>query len=461
MGRAGGAEGNPDDAPPNPEFKEGWHLGEPDLVVRMEEPYRLAAEGKDVYRNVVLPIPVAARRYVKAVELRPGNPKVVHHASMFIDQSGQSRRLARRERPAGFDGMDLPESAAVVAGQMLNWEPGKRPEPAGEGLSWVLHPNSDLVLQLHLHPSGKPEEVAAQAGFYFTDEAPTNTPYLLRLPQWQIDIPAGASNHVVQNSYVLPVDVRLLRISPHAHYLGRELQGFAILPDGRKEWLLRIKDWDFNWQGDFRYEMPVYLPRGTKLMLHFTFDNSAANPRNPNHPPKRVRQGPQTTDEMAQITFQVLPENEASRRLLLADHLKAMTLDAVAYNESLLKEDPSRADAHAKIGQALLPLGRHAEAAEHLRESIRLDPSKDKPFYDLGTLMLMQGKLPEARAAFEAVVKLNPSDFQAHGNLGAVYQREGNRFLAEFHFREALKINPRDGAAAAALQSLRPPAGSK
>jgi tetratricopeptide (TPR) repeat protein len=190
--------------------------------------------------------------------------------------------------------------------------------------------------------------------------------------------------------------------------------------------------------------------------MEVVFDNSADNPRNPSQPPKRVRQGPQTTDEMAQITFQVLARNENDRRQLLAAHLKALTLDAVAYNESLLRENPSLAEAHAKLGQALLPLGRHDDAAKHLREAIRLDPSRDKPYYDLGTLFLLYGRLPEARAAFEAVLKLNPSDYQAHGNLGAIFQREGHAALAERHFREALRLNPRDAAAARALEALRP-----
>src|SRR5712671_6559836 len=252
----GAVEGNPADGPPTPRWPEGWQLGEPDLVVKMPEAYDLAAEGKDVYRNVVIPIPLSERRYVKAVEFQPGNPKVIHHAFITVDQTRESRRLAEKQNPPGFDGMELPETAIMVAGQMLGWQPGKQAEATGEGLSWPLEKNSDLVLQLHLHPTGKPEQVQSAVGFYFTNQRPAKTPFRLYLPVWRIDIPAGARDYAVENSYVLPVDVDVLRVSPHAHYIAKEMQGYAILPDGTKRWLLLIKDWDFNWQGDYRYAQP-------------------------------------------------------------------------------------------------------------------------------------------------------------------------------------------------------------
>ncbi|HKS38676.1 MAG TPA: tetratricopeptide repeat protein [Verrucomicrobiae bacterium] len=451
----GAIEGDPADLPPAPKWPEGWQLGEPDLVVRMPEPYTLTAEGKDVYWNLVMPIPGDTRRYVRAVEFQPGNRKVVHHASFNLDQTGQSRRLAQNQTPPGFAGMQLPETATMVAGQLLGWEPGKRPEAAGAGLSWPLEKNTDLVLQLHLHPSGKPEQVQPVVGFYFTDHPPTNTPFLLRMPEWRIDIPAGASDYAVENSYVLPVDVEVLRVSPHAHYLGKELQGYAILPDGIRKWLLLIKKWDFNWQGDYRYASPVFLPKGTTLVMHFTYDNSSDNIRNPNTPPRRVRFGAQTTDEMAQLTLQVLARNAEDRRMLAADHLKKMTLDAIAYNESILRENPDDPGAHAKIGQALLPLGRYSEAFDHLRTAIRLNPGDDKAHYDLGSLYVQYNRLAEARAEFETVLRLNPEDYQAHGNLGAIHHRQGDYDLAEFHFESALRLNPDDTAARRNLDLVR------
>src|SRR5438094_28628 len=153
----GAIEGDPTDLPPQPQFPERWQLGWPDLVLTLPQAHTLPAEGKDVYRNFVVPIPVPTLKYVKGVEFLPGNARVVHHAFIDVDETGQSRRLAERENPPGFDGMELPDSAVMPGGQLLGWQPGKAAYFSPRGLSWVLRPNTDLVLQLHMHPSGKPE----------------------------------------------------------------------------------------------------------------------------------------------------------------------------------------------------------------------------------------------------------------------------------------------------------------
>lgn len=450
----GAVEGDPESGPRAPEFKGGWELGSPDLVVSMREAYRLKAAAPDIYYNVPIPVGVAERRFVRAMEFHPGNSRIVHHASIYFDPTGESRRTAARGNQQGFEAMQPPESASTVAGQMLGWEPGKRPEKYPPGQAWPLEKGSDLLLQLHLHSTGKSEEVKSEVGFYFTDQAPTNTPFLLRIPEWRIDIPAGASNYVVENSFTLPVDVEALRVSPHAHYIARDMQGFAILPNGTKQWLLWIRDWNFNWQGDYQYKRPIFLPKGTKVAMRFTYDNSAENPRNPNSPPKRVRYGPQTTDEMAQLALQVMPRNPGDRQLLAAELLKKMTLDAISYNESLLAENPNDAKAHAKIGQALLPLGRYQEALKHLNAANRLDPTNDKVHYDLGTLLTAFGQLENAEREFKEAIRLNPNDYQAHGNLGAVYARMNESEKAERELSEAVRLNPDDAVAKRALEQL-------
>jgi len=183
------------------------------------------------------------------------------------------------------------------------------------------------------------------------------------------------------------------------------------------------------------------------MVMHFTYDNSAGNLHNPNQPPKRVRYGAQTTDEMAQLAFQVLPRNAEDRATLAADHFKKLTIEAIAYEESVVRENPDDARAHAKIGQAMLPLGRYAEAFEHLRAAIRLNPDDDKPHYDLGSLYLLHNQLSEAKAEFETVLRLNPEDYQAHGNLGLVYLRLRRLELAEAHLTTALRLNPDDAVA--------------
>lgn len=281
----GAPEGRAEDLPPLPKWSEGWQLGAPDLVVRMPEAYTLPAEGRDVYRNFVIPVPTKSARQVRGIELRPSS-KAVHHAFIRFDRTDECRQQDAQEPGPGFAGMTVPSSAYSPAGQFLGWQPGRGPSLAPEGLSWELPAGVDLVLLMHLQPRGKPELIQASVGFYFTDTLPTNTPAKLSLKVYDIDIPTGATHYEVEKSLKLPLDVDLLATLPHAHYLGRRLEAFARLPDGTRRTLLLIPEWDFNWQSDFRFARPVFLPKGAELGVNFTYDNSTNNARNPQHPPR-------------------------------------------------------------------------------------------------------------------------------------------------------------------------------
>ena len=326
---------------------------------------------------------------------------------------------------------------------------------APDGLSWVLEPNSDLLLQVHMHPTGKPETVQPSVGFYFSDKPATNTPYRINLLRYAIDIPPGAGEYAVENRYLLPVDVDLLRISPHTHYLGKELQSYAILPGGSRKWLILIKNWDFNWQGDYRYAEPVFLPKGTTLVMHFTYDNSADNVHNPNQPPKRVRFGLQTTDEMAELGLQLLPRNPGERETLARDFFVKFTKDAVEENEALLRVNPNDAARQMKLGTALFMLGRVSETLDHLRAAVQLRPDDDQAHYQLGSLYLHQNQFEAARAEFETVLRLKPDDFQASGSLGYIFLRQRNLDRARLYLENALRINPDDPIARANFERVR------
>jgi hypothetical protein len=440
----GAIEGTPSQLPPMPDRKSGWKMGEPDLVVTMAEAYNLVAEGKDVYRNFVLPIPVNSRRFVQAIEFRPNNPKVVHHAFIDVDETRQSRRLAEKQSPAGFDGMELPDTAIMPAGQFLGWQPGKSFYKVPDGLAWVLNPNTDLVLQMHLHPSGKPEKVQPSIGLYFTDQAPTNLPFRLRLLFYELDIPPGAEAYTVEQSYVLPVPVTLLRVNPHAHYLGKDLQGYAELPGGERKWLVRIKDWDFNWQGDYQYARPVELPKGTKICMRFTYDNSTNNVRNPNQPPLRVRHGINSSDEMAALGFQALAHNTQDRDLLGRDYQKYLAQVLINYFRFRLRLDPLDETAHTRLASFLYFQGKGVEALEHATQAVRLKPDDDQAHYQLGNLYLLANRLPEANEEFQAVIRLNPQDYEAYGNLGLISLKQRLWVEARHYLQVAVQLNPDD-----------------
>jgi predicted negative regulator of RcsB-dependent stress response len=451
----GMAEGAAADLPPPPKWTEGWQLGTPDLVVKLPQAYRLGPDGKDVYRNFVFPIPTPERKYVRAVEFQPGNWKVVHHAFINVDPTRFSRRRAEKENPPGFDGMVLTETARMPGGQFLGWQPGKVPRFSQDGQAWVLETNTDLVLQLHLHPSGKPETIQPAVGFYFTQERPTNMAFRINLNPLIIDIPAGMKGYEIEDAYVLPIDVNLVGVSPHAHYLAKRMEGDAVLPDGTKQDLILIKDWDFNWQGDYRYARPIFLPAGTKLAMHFTYDNTAENIRNPNQPPKRVKYGLQTTDEMGELWFQVLPCNPAERAKLGQDFYGHLATTTANYNEHVVKENPEDAEAHTRAGRAEFYLGKVTEALDHFNAAVAANPNYDRAFYELGFVYLHQNKLSEARKAFERVIQLNPQDYEAQGSLGAIYLQEGNPAAARPHLEAALQINPDDAIARQNLERIK------
>jgi tetratricopeptide (TPR) repeat protein len=342
----------------------------------------------------------------------------------------------------------------MPGGQLLGWQPGKTPSVAAKGLAWILNKNTDLVLQLHMHPTGKPETIQPSVGFYFTDEPPTNICFRINLTYLPIDIPAGVKDYAVEESYTLPVDVEVMAVSPHAHYLGKQLEGYAILPDRTRKRLLLIKDWDFNWQGDYRYAKPVFLPRGTTLAMHFSYDNSAENARNPTQPPRRVKYGLQTTDEMGELFFQVLPGNAQERNILADDFSRKLAQYTIDYNEYLLRTNPNDAVAHTKVGRALVYLGRVADGLEHLHSAVKADPDYDKAHYELGFVFLRQNLVPDAKSEFETVIRLNPEDYQAHGSLGSIWLRLGRLEEAESCFRTALRINPDDVVAQKNLERL-------
>jgi tetratricopeptide (TPR) repeat protein len=291
---------------------------------------------------------------------------------------------------------------------------------------------------------GKPESVQPSLAFYFTDAPSTRTLVKVGLSNLAIDIPPGTENHLVEDSYEMPVDAELLAILPHAHYLGKELQGLATLPDGTKKEFLLIKHWDFNWQNDYRLAKPLFLPKGSTLTMNYTFDNSTNNVRNPNNPPKRVRYGAQTTDEMAELWIQLQLRTKSDLPIMEKALFVKVQKKSMAYNEYRLRLNPNDAEAHARLGEGLFSMDKKAEAADHFRAAIEFDPNYDVPHYYLGLIHRTQNQLGQARQEFETVLRLNPQNSKAHGNLGFIFASLGNVEEAESHLRAALELNPND-----------------
>jgi hypothetical protein len=299
---AGAPAGNPAETPAPPKFPDGWQLGKPDMEAQMRAAYEVPAEGADQYRCFVIPTAPGRDRWVSALDMRPGNSKVVHHAILFQDISGTARK---RDNGTGYSCFGTP--GFLPARGLGGWTPGSQPARMPDGIPELLHGGADLVLQVHYHPTGKPETDRTRLALYFTGQKPTRRVMDLPLGSNHIDIPAGERNYKVTDHFTLPVDVDALGINPHAHYVCREMYGYAVLPDGSRRTLIRIPAWNFDWQQQYTFATPIRLPEGTRVEMEFTYDNSEGNPRNPNHPPKRVTTGPGSTDEMAGLHVELAP----------------------------------------------------------------------------------------------------------------------------------------------------------
>lgn len=486
---AGAPEGKAADLPPQPKFVQGWQLGEPDLVLKAAKPFILPASGSDMYWNFVFPVPIDGTRWVKAVEIRPGDKRFVHHANVLVDRGENSRRK-EKEPGAGFEGMEIKIESETFDpdSHFLFWKPGSNPYEEPDGMALRLDKGTDLVLNVHLQPTGRPETIQPTIGLYFTNQAATKFPMLLQLQNdSKLDIPAGDENFLVSDSFTLPIDVDLLAIYPHAHYLGKDLEATATLPDGTSTSLIHIPQWNLNWQAVYRYESPVFLPKGTVVRMKFVYDNSAENPLNPNHPPERVQGGNRARDEMAHLWLQVLPRNFDAKtgdpRMVLQEALARHTIEndpgdfeshynlgamlqargqsgpAIEQYEAALQIRPQDVTANNALGAALLASGDPARAAGYLRLATQTAPDYFDAHYNLGNALASAGDFSGAAEQFSTAVRLKPDDADAHANLGSALAEMGQFAEAKTQFERALEINPAHTLARDNLRELQSATG--
>jgi tetratricopeptide (TPR) repeat protein len=487
----GAPEGNAGDLPPAPKFTPGWQLGKPDLVLQAKRAYALAASGTDNYWNFIFPTDFPTTRWVKAIEIRPGEKRVVHHANILLDRE-QSSRSQEKHPGDGFPGMELRIESETFDpdSHIFFWKPGSVPHVEPEDMALRLEPGSDLILNTHLQPSGKPESIQPSIGLYFTDTPATKFPVLLELQNDKaLDIPPGVSDFEVTDELTMPVDVDLLAIYPHAHYLGKDLLATAQLPDGSRHTLIHIPKWDLNWQAVFYYAEQVFLPKGTTVQMRYIYDNSTANTANPFRPPQRIRGGNRTTDEMAHLWLQVLPRGDAAeasdaRRVLqeaIARHdvtrdsadfgaqynLGAMlqargaTREALEHYDAAVALQPADPIANNALGGALLALGRASEAISPLLMAVKGKPNYFAAHYNLGNAYASLGDFDQAIGHFQEAAKLKPDDSMAEANLGAALAEKGEFEKAKTHFERALKLDPQNSVAHDDLEEVQRRLGEK
>ena len=334
--KTGMAEGDAAAMPKMPDFPEGWQLGEPDLVVKMETPYQVPADGADIYRNFPAAIGTTEQKWVRAVEFRPGSRSVMHHSLFSADASGKAREVDARDEETGFSGMAGVPGTTKLGG----WAVGSGPRVFPQEAPVKLPPNADFLFRSHFHPSGKTETEVSSIALYFSDEPATRVRVGIQLPPLygrgsNIDIPAGEKEFTIREQFTLPAAVDIYSAGPHAHYIGKDFHGWAVLPNGEEVPLIHIPDWDFNWQGSFVYAEPVRLPAGATIHVEVTYDNSAENPRNPHNSPKRVTWGLASFQEMGSISFSALPVNNEDAELIRQEYGKLQAKHTMQAREQM------------------------------------------------------------------------------------------------------------------------------
>jgi tetratricopeptide (TPR) repeat protein len=270
----------------------------------------------------------------------------------------------------------------------------------------------------------------------------------------------------------LPVDSQLLAIYPHAHYLGKVFEAWATLPGGRREWLIRIPDWDINWQAVYEYKHPMSLPKGTTVEMSITYDNSASNGRNPNHPPRLVQAGNRSQDEMGHVWLQLLPVRDGSSaadpRLELQEAVMRSRLEkypadftasynlasllqvrgkvdeAIANYQAALRTEPNSATAYNSLGGALLAEGETRSAIAQFREALRIDRTYSNARYNLARTLASEGDLNGAASEYLAFLREQPDDAAAQAGLAGIYVQQRRYREAVPFFREAARLRPDD-----------------
>ncbi len=292
----GAPEGKRSDLPPPVMFASDWQLGTPDLVIDTGTDYSVPAGGDDIYRCFVAPTNLDKDMYVSAIEYRPGNRRVVHHVISYVDTSGKARERDQADPGPGYSCFGGP--GEPINGDLGGWAPGNRPSQLPEGVGRYLPRKCDVIIQVHYHPSGKPETDRSRIGLYFARKPIKQTLHWTAAANLDMQLPPGESNIEIKAGWETPVDLVAYAVTPHMHLLGKEMVMSLKYPDGREQDLIKVDDWDFNWQYTYYFQEPIELPKGTQLLVTAHFDNSASNPRNPHKPPKLVTWGEATTDEM-------------------------------------------------------------------------------------------------------------------------------------------------------------------
>lgn len=339
-------------APNPPTFPTGSQLGTPDMVLTMSEKWTVRGNNRDVYRFFVLPTQLLRDRHIKALEFRPGNAAVVHHVLYFLDTTGTARKKDSEDQLPGYSGFGDPGFES--AGSFLGWVPGAQARFYPPTIGAKMYANSDLIIQVHYAPSTTEQTDQSHVNVFFHES--DNVRQVQEFPMSPNNLIAGQKFIIPANkvpvfntSFTLPFEISLIGIAPHMHLLGRDCRAFAVTPKGDTINLIKLEKWDFHWQGGYTYKNPVRIPRGSKLQYIASYDNTINNLNNPNNPPKEVRWGEATTDEMLLCYFHWLPYQPGDESINMETTLPTSVTETSQLNGVSMTVYPNPARDHVRI----------------------------------------------------------------------------------------------------------------
>lgn len=355
----GSLRGDPSLEPPLPVFPSGSQVGTPDLVVSFAEAYKHEGNDRDEYRYFVIPTGLEEDKDLIALEIRPGNKKIVHHTLIWQDTTGQSIADDLATPEYGYeDGSGSVFSS--INDQLPGYVPGQRPHVYTKGIGMKLYKNSALKLQMHYAPVTTDEWDSTSINLFFADK-PVNryvkSYVMLPIPgvlqNGPFIIPA---NEVREFHGQIPViwPVSMIGIAPHMHLLGQHWKVYAVKPNNDTVPLININEWDFNWQGTFAFKRLIPLPSGTTIHAYAKYDNTEANPLNPNFPPQSITWGENTSDEMYYLPLLYLDYQPGDENIVFEDPTTAIEDEIYTHaQDRLYPVAPNPSEDEIRIGYTL------------------------------------------------------------------------------------------------------------
>ncbi len=354
--------------------KSEWKLGEPDLILKME-PYQLPASGDDRYRVFVMKDKIPKGKIIKAIDFKPGDASVVHHSTVFLDYTGKLSQYDEEDPLPGYDafkkGGTMEFGSAVP---ICGWAPGVGPYSYPDNVGFYVQENATLAFENHYHLTGKEATDESYIGVYYANQPVEKYITGSIIGSQRLQVPAG-NDHFEKTIWTyVPVDIELYDLTPHMHYIGKEVTVDIVLPDGTEKPLLKINDWDLRWQSVYTLRNLTLIPKGSFIKARFVYDNSEDNHDNPYYPPKELYWGWGSNDEMCAIYFSYIPSNVKDYGKMLTSSFASFEhtypleerIDVTKDNLQTIAGDFATVDVWSSKGQKMLISAVESSLSEEL-----------------------------------------------------------------------------------------------